>query len=129
MSSSKRKYSGMERELARALTWACESAKSSIVGFEWLTHRVDYDRFPDSLIVTWVFDSDKNMSDAVASRCRQMMHDLTQSAFNDIGITVSDVARHVEFDSEERCAASHGGDWGLRLGSRSGAGGRHGKGH
>ncbi len=34
MPSPKRKYSGIERELIRTLTLACETAKSEIVGFQ-----------------------------------------------------------------------------------------------
>ena len=45
-------------ELIRMLTTACETAKSEIVGFQWLTHDVDYERFPQSLCVTWLFDSE-----------------------------------------------------------------------
>ncbi|MGH8384706.1 MAG: hypothetical protein ACRESJ_04305 [Pseudomonas sp.] len=119
----------MERELARALTWACELAKSEIIGFEWLTHRVDYERFPVSLIVTWVFDSQSNLNAAVTSQGKLRMHELTLAAFEDIGITVTDIALHVEFDSEERCASQHGGDWDARLNSRKPSGGKHGKRH
>ena len=129
MSSPKRKHAGIERELTRALTWACETAKSEIVGFEWLTHQVDYQRFPDSLIVTWVFDRQAHLTAAVSGPHKRMMHDLTQAAFEDVGITVPDITRHVEFDSEERCATGHGGDWALRLNSRQRSGGKHGKGH
>ncbi|RRV10189.1 hypothetical protein EGJ27_00725 [Pseudomonas sp. v388] len=129
MNSSKRTHAGIERELARALTWACESAKSGIVGFDWLTHRVDYQRFPDSLVVTWVFDTEKNRSAAISGPDCSRMHDFTLAAFEDVGITVADITRHVESDSEERCKAAHGGDWDLRLSSRQRSGGRHGKGH
>lgn len=127
--SSKRKHASLERELARALTWACELAKSEIIGFEWLTHRVDYDRFPESLIVTWVFDSDRHMNAALASQSKARMQALTQAAFEEIGITVLDITAHVEVDSEERCASVHGGDWAARLGSRQRSGGKHGQGH
>lgn len=101
MVSLKRQHSGMERELVRALTVACETAKAEIAGFKWLTHQVDYDKFPRSLMVTWVFDSDANMKAAIASEDKNRMFALTLEAFEDIGITVSSVASHVEFDSEE----------------------------
>ncbi|MBZ9780133.1 hypothetical protein K9857_01010 [Pseudomonas sp. REP124] len=127
--STKPKHSAMERELSRALTWACELAKSEIVGYEWLTHRVDYQRFPDSLIVTWVFQGESDLKTAVAGQAKARMHELTQAAFEDIGITVTDIAAHVEFDSEEGCASQHGGDWNARLNSRKPSGGKHGKRH
>jgi hypothetical protein len=129
MNSAKRKHAAMDRELTRALTWACESAKSEIVGFEWLTHRVDYDRFPDSLMVTWVFDNEQNKRAALAGPCSETMYTSTHAAFEEAGIAVADIGRHVEWDSEERCASAHGGDWTLRLHSWRQAGGRHGKRH
>ena len=129
MSSAKRKHAAMDRELTRALTWACESAKSEIVGFEWLTHCVDYDRFPDSLMVTWVFDNEHNRRAALAGPCSQTMHNLTYAAFEEAGIAVADIRRHVEWDSQERCTSAHGGDWTLRLNSWRQSGGRHGKRH
>ncbi|WP_460126088.1 hypothetical protein [Pseudomonas sp. S2_C03] len=129
MASLKRKYSAIERELARALTIACEAAKSEIVGFEWLTHRVDYTRFPESLIVTWVFDSDVHHDQAISGQAKARMQAHTLAAFEEIGISVKDIARHVEFDSQERCEAQHGGDWAARIDSRQRKGSRHGQGH
>lgn len=100
--SSKRKHASMERELARTLTTACETAKSEIVGFQWLTHDLDYDAFPRSLLVTWVFDTEANMSRALGSPDKARMLELTLAAFDEIGITVSNIAAHVAFRSEQR---------------------------
>lgn len=46
----------IEREIIRELTRVCETAKFDHDGFIWLTHAVDYQRFPQSLIVTLVFN-------------------------------------------------------------------------
>lgn len=45
-----------EREIIRELTRVCEDAKYTHEGFIWLTHEVDYQRFPQSLKVTLVFN-------------------------------------------------------------------------
>lgn len=45
----KRDQTRMERQLSSCLTQACEAGKAEIVGFSWLTHEVDYARFPESL--------------------------------------------------------------------------------
>lgn len=116
--SLKRQQASMDRALARALTVACDQALAEIIGFEWLTHRANYERFPDSLVVTWVFATDQHCKGADLAR----LNALTQAAFDDAGIRVSDVAAHVALDSEERCTAQHGGDWRARLRS----GGTHG---
>jgi hypothetical protein len=126
MASLKRQYSGIERELVRVLTRACETAKCEIPGFEWLTHRVDYNHFPASLRVTWVFDSDASMNAAMISQDKHRIEALTLAGFEDIGIAVVNVAAHVQMDSKERCDAVHGGDWDVRLSSRQRAGGKRG---
>lgn len=126
MASLKRQYSGIERELVRALTRACETAKSEIPGFEWLTHRVDYQQFPASLMVTWVFDSDTSMNTAIGSQAKGRIEGLTLAAFEEIGIVVTNAATHVAFDSQERCTSVHGGDWDARLSSRQRSGAKRG---
>lgn len=45
----------IDRAIIQALTEVCEQAKRSVSGFSWLTHEVNYQRFPDSLRVTLVF--------------------------------------------------------------------------
>ncbi|WP_287816905.1 hypothetical protein [Idiomarina sp.] len=46
----------IEREIIRELTRVCEEAKFEHQGFTWLTHDVNYQRFPQSLMVTLVFN-------------------------------------------------------------------------
>lgn len=46
----------MENQIIRQLTEVCEAMKPRLSGFIWLTHTVDYQRFPASLTVTLVFD-------------------------------------------------------------------------
>jgi hypothetical protein len=108
MASSKRKYSGIERELIRALTRACETAKAEIVGFQWLTHEVDYQQFPQSLVVTWMFDSEANKAQALASTDAARMRELTQAAFEEVGISVADITAHVAFSVEQPARGKRG---------------------
>ena len=108
MPSPKRKYSGIERELIRSLTLACETAKSEIVGFQWLTHDVDYEPFPQSLRVTWMFDNEANRARALSSPDKARMLALTQVAFDEVGISVSSVAEHVAFSVEQAARGTRG---------------------
>lgn len=129
MASLKRKHSGIERELVRALTNACETAKGEISGFQWLTHQVDYTLFPQSLVVTWVFDNDTNMAAASVAPGKARVVELTLAAFADIGISVTGGAAHVRLDSQQRCDTLHGGDWEARLNQQQSSAGKHGKRH
>ena len=104
MASSKRKYAGIERELIRTLTTACEIAKSEIVGFQWLTHEVDYAHFPQSLMVIWVFADEASKARASSGAQKARVLELTQAAVEETGISVANIAAHVRFDSEQRQA-------------------------
>ena len=112
MALSKREAAQVERSLVATLTNACETAKAEIPGFEWLTHTVNYDAFPTSLRVIWVFDTQANKDHAEASGQEARMRELTA-----IALTEADIAATppVHFDSEEACHLKHGGDWRLRL--------------
>ncbi|MNY82491.1 hypothetical protein D3C86_2246210 [compost metagenome] len=51
------------------------------------------------------------------------MVELTAMALREADVPVSPVAAHVQFDSEEQCQRSHGGNWQQRLArKRSGRG-------
>ncbi|ROU00715.1 hypothetical protein EB809_06245 [Marinobacter sp. R17] len=115
----KRERDRLERRLIKALTRSCEDAKPIIPGFTWLTHEVDYQRFPGSLMVTWVFDTDANLAQALKSGDRRRIQDLTAGALADAGVEVDDVAQHVDLDSEEACLRTHAGNWQQRLKTRS----------
>ena len=108
MPSPKRKYSAVERELIRTLTLACETVKSEIVGFQWLTHDVDYERFPQSLRVIWMFDSEASRARALASSDKARMLRLTQAAFDEVGISVASIAEHVAFSVEQLARGKRG---------------------
>ena len=115
MPSPKRKYSSIERELIRTLTLACETAKSEIVGFQWLTHDVDYQRFPASLRVIWVFASQAEQDAAIAKGQERLMQALTAAALQAADIALENPAAHVRLDNEQQCLRVDGGNWQQRL--------------
>ncbi len=108
MAASKRKHAGIERELIRTLTEACETAKSEIVGFQWLTHDVDYQRFPESLLVTWMFDSEASKARALGGADKARMLELTLAAFEAVGISVTRINDHVTFSVEQPARGKRG---------------------
>ena len=115
MSLSKRTQAQIERRLITSLTEACETAKSQIPGFAWLTHVVDYEAFPASLKVVWVFDTQASKDFALADGEARYMGELTAQALADAGVKARNGSAHVFFDSEEECQRSCGGNWPKRL--------------
>ena len=95
MSLNKRNQAQIERRLVKHLTDACETAKGQIPGFVWLTHSVDFEAFPASLKVVWVFDNQVNKDFALADGEARFMVELTTRALADANINVRQVANHV----------------------------------
>lgn len=108
MRKSDRKRDNAIRE---ALTLACEWALERGDGFRWLTHQVDYDRFPQSLSVLCVYQTNSELKAADTDTLGQIIGD----HLDKIGITLKDIRRHIAFDTEENCEAEHGGRWNHRL--------------
>lgn len=115
MNLSKREQSQIERTLAATLTDACEAAKAEIVGFQWLTHDVDYQHFPASLRVIWVFASQAEQDAAIARGQDRLMQELTVAALQAAAIQLDTPAAHVHLDNEQQCLRVDGGNWQQRL--------------
>jgi len=47
----------MDNAIRQALTEVCEHALEEIEGYQWITHQVNYDAFPDSLSIQCAFVS------------------------------------------------------------------------
>lgn len=118
MRLSKRDQTRLERQLSSSLTDACEAAKAQMVGFTWLTHEVDFARFPESLQVTWIFTNEAQKADALGQGQDALMRTLTRAALDEAGIDMDAVTAPVHVDSEEACERVDGGQWQARLARR-----------
>ncbi|UTF61827.1 hypothetical protein [Gilvimarinus sp. DA14] len=101
-----------EKAIIQALTRACEIAKDRGDGFLWLTHFVDYDRFPASLEVVCVYRTNKQLARAD----REAIIALVTEQLRAIDIKLADGRRQVSFDTEENCEREHNGRWQDRFG-------------
>ncbi|MGE8153980.1 hypothetical protein ACQKP5_22395 [Pseudomonas vancouverensis] len=114
MPPGKRELARIERQLIATLTEACETAKTEIKGFTWLTHTADLSALAQTLNVIWVFETlaDKQLAQ---SNAKARIFELTAIALREAGIDLMPSERTVRFDSEEECQRSHAGDWQKRL--------------
>ncbi len=114
MPAGKRELARMERRLMTTLTEACETAKSEIKGFTWLTHTADLNALAQTLKVIWVFETlaDRQLAQADA---KARIFELTAIALTEADIDLKLTDRNVRFDSEQECQSSQGGDWQKRL--------------
>ncbi|MFP3924166.1 MULTISPECIES: hypothetical protein [Pseudomonas] len=115
MPPGKRELARIERRLIATLTEACETAKSEIKGFTWLTHTADLNALADTLKVIWVFETraDKQRAQLEA---KARIFELTAIALNEACIDLKLSDRNVRLDSEEECQRAHEGNWQKRLG-------------
>ena len=91
----------IENKLRVALTDVCEIALKQFIGFEWVTHLVNYNNFPSSLKVICVFDSNDNLSHFLKSNNRRELEVLIQRKFFEIDINLTSITQHLSYDSEE----------------------------
>lgn len=115
MSALKSTIKKLDDNVVKALTKVCEEAKQTVAGFDWLTHRADYSNFPASLMVTCVFLTEQQLSDAKAEQQDAYLRKLVHKHLLKAGVVLKDARRNVFYDSEEACQAAHQGNWDKRL--------------
>ena len=93
----------IDKQICQALTKACETAKQEVQGFQWLTHLVNYNKFPDSLSIICIFDTNAQLDQACQAGRDQLMISLIKTELEQINIRFKDINRHVSFDTEEGC--------------------------
>ncbi|GGD69335.1 Fis family transcriptional regulator [Lacimicrobium alkaliphilum] len=110
-----RNHKKTEASLVKALTLACEEIKSWEVGFSWLTHTVDYPHFPQSLVITCVFETDENVQTMInTSQDIRLRAEIT-SQLKRAQLLLQNPQQHIALDSEQSCHREHQGNWRKRL--------------
>ena len=104
-----------DNRICQVLTIACEEILESITGFQWLTHQADYHHFPDSLLITCVFDTKENLSAVINNHQNIEIQTLIQKRLLGIGVKLNKPNKQISFDTEESCEQQHQGNWDLRL--------------
>lgn len=105
----------LDNQLRLVLTDVCEKALKQITGFQWLTHIVNYDQYPQSLKVICVFDTNQNLDIYIKSNLNNSLNSLIQNEFKNMGIKIKNIKHHVFYDTEEDCEKQHDGNWASRL--------------
>ena len=105
----------LDNQIIKALTEVCHHALEDIDGFQWLTHTVNFDNFPQSLKVVCVCDSNSSLTDYEKSEANHYLTTLIASKLTSIGLALNNINNQVELDSEENCRLYHAGNWHKRL--------------
>ena len=105
----------LDNILRKGLTDICEYTLKGIDGFQWLTHLVDYERFPESLKIVLIFDKPHQVSRFHNSSERAIVEDNIAKLMQQHQI--KSLSQLIFYDNESDCAAQHNGDWVKRLAS------------
>lgn len=84
-----------DNELRKALIDTCDFALHNIVGYKWITHTVNYNEFPGSLIITCMFEDKKDAENAFQ---QGDLSSLIKKNLNDISIVLNKVNKQIRFE-------------------------------
>ncbi|AKH68043.1 hypothetical protein IMCC21906_00350 [Spongiibacter sp. IMCC21906] len=115
MKKTDKKY---DKAIREALSDACNIALEEVPGFSWLTHQLNYSRFPQSLVVTAVFDTEAALSAAIRGQQDDYLRSVIKQHLASVGIVMRHAKRTIHFDSEEACQQAHSGNWQRRLSAK-----------
>ncbi|MEW6989724.1 Fis family transcriptional regulator [Colwelliaceae bacterium 6441] len=105
----------LDNNICKALTIACEESLHTIEGFCWLTHRANYTNFPASLVVTCVFETQRDIENIKESPLATSFKKNIQKQLLKVGVIIKNMDKNIHFDSEEACEIQHQGQWDERL--------------
>ena len=94
-----------------ALNGVCDIAQDQYQGFEWLTHFVNFDSFPDSLSIVCIYDTNENLSQSHTDD----LLGLIKAKLAAVDININKIRKHVRFDTQENCEIEHKGKWNKRF--------------
>lgn len=105
-----------DNQIVKALNIVCREALDEVAGFQWITHFVRYNDFPDSLCIVCVFATREDLAAARAAQRDDYLRALIVDQLNIVGIPIRNIAKQLRFDSEEACREEHQGNWHERTG-------------
>ena len=86
-----------DKLIRQALTQCCEQAKDEITGFSWLTHQVNYADFPNSLVVTCMFETQEQLIAAQHKGDKNQLQTIIINQLTKLGIKLKQTNRQVIF--------------------------------
>lgn len=105
----------IDNTLIAVLTEVCDIALDAVDGFQWLTHQVNYQQWPQSLTITCVFDRNQQLDAAISSHQDQFLRSLITEKLATAALPITKPLQQIRLDSEENCQREHQGQWQHRL--------------
>lgn len=96
MRKSDKKIDNLIREV---LTDVCEDTLKSYEGFLWVTHKVKFPSFPQSLQIICVFESKQDITNFLTSDGQQHVSTAIQHAFNLAGVQIKNISKQIIYET------------------------------
>tara|TARA_R110001583_G_scaffold51161_11_gene159813 strand:- start:50683 stop:50967 length:285 start_codon:yes stop_codon:yes gene_type:complete len=87
----------IDNKLRSVLTDVCDFALQNITGYQWISHTVNYASFPESLVITCVFDSKEH---AHTAQQQGEILTLIVNALSEISVKLNAPQKQICFESE-----------------------------
>ncbi|MFC5080319.1 hypothetical protein VTH8203_03634 [Vibrio thalassae] len=96
MRKSDKKIDKLIREV---LTKVCEDTLKGYDGFIWVTHRVEFSSFPQSLKITCVFETKLNRTNFLMGDGQQHVITTLLNEFNRVGVHLKNVSKQITYET------------------------------
>lgn len=86
----------LDNQIRKILTDICETRLKDVIGFQWITHVVNYSDFPESLKIICVFDTKDNIHGFMATAGPCELSTLLQEKL----CNINNIAKHISYTTE-----------------------------
>ena len=87
----------IDNKLRQSLTEVCDFALESIEGYQWITHKVNYENFPDSLQITCAFIAQSNIDELKHSQQDRVLRKTIEEQLTGIDIKLKNAEKQIIF--------------------------------
>lgn len=87
----------IDNKLRQALTEVCDYALQHSDGYQWITHSVNFQRFPESLIITCIF-SDQQSAEHAQQKGELLA--MIQQKLQNADVDLQQSNKQIRFESE-----------------------------
>jgi len=87
----------IDNNICRVLTDVCDFALENVEGYQWITHTVNYNAFPSSLLITCAFATKEDVNRLEEDNERLLLIKLICDKLNEIEIKINNVNKQIKF--------------------------------
>ena len=92
----------IENQIREVLTEVCEDTLKGYDGFLWVTHKVKFSSFPQSLNIVCVFDRIQDSANFLMGAELLHVSAAIQKAFSKVGVPLKNVDKLINYDIQKK---------------------------